>query len=155
MKPSITTLSLLTALLLAPLAFTSAAADEKPFAPMVQLSREAVPAALPTYVPAQTFTAFPDRMLPSYRGFLEGIKELTPDNFTPVEGGIALLPGKKGSFVIHHRRAGVRCHENLVFQMRLEMVQHGRQRRQHQQRRLELVQQGLDRRQHQPPHQPQ
>lgn len=111
-------------LLLAPLAFTSAAADEPPFAPKVELSREAVPAAPPTYVPAQTFTAFPERMLPSYQGFLQGIKELTPDNFIPVEGGIALLPGKKGSFVIHHRRAGVRCHENLVFQVRLEMVKH-------------------------------
>ena len=117
-------LPLLAALLLAPQAFTSAAAaEESPFEPKVELSRERVTAGSPTYVPAQTFCAFPDRMLPSYRGFLEGIKELAPDNFMPVEGGIALLPGKKGSFVIHHRRAGVRCHESLVFQMRLEMVQ--------------------------------
>jgi hypothetical protein len=116
------TFHLLAALLLAPLAFTSAAADEKPFAPKIELSRNTVPTGPPTYVPAQMFSAFPDRMLPSYRGFLEGIKELAPDNFAPVEGGIALLPGKKGSFVIHHRRAGVRCHENLVIQMRLEMV---------------------------------
>ena len=122
MKPSLTTLSLLATLLLAPLTALQAA-DDRPFAPKVELSRELVPAGPPTYVPAQTFAAFPDRMLPSYRGFLEGIKQLTPDNFTPVEGGIALLPGKTGSFVIHHRRAGVRCHENLVFQMRLEMVQ--------------------------------
>ena len=122
MKPSLTTLSLLATLLLAPLAALQAA-DDRPFAPKVELSRELVPTGPPTYVPAQTFAAFPDRMLPSYRGFLEGIKQLTPDNFMPVEGGIALLPGKTGSFVIHHRRAGVRCHENLVFQMRLEMVQ--------------------------------
>ena len=71
----------------------------------------------------ETFSAFPERMLPSYQGFLSGIKGLAPDNFAPVEGGIALLPGKKGSIVIHHRRAGVRCHENLVFEMRPEMVQ--------------------------------
>jgi hypothetical protein len=113
----------LNAAFLLPLAFTSAAAEETRFAPRVELSREAVPAGPPAYVPAQTFSAFPDRMLPSYGKFLEGIKELAPDNFTPVDGGIALLPTKKGSFVIHHRRAGVRCHENLVFQMRLEKVQ--------------------------------
>jgi len=94
-----------------------------PDSPKVELSRQAVNAGPPTYVPAQTFSAFPERMLPSYQGFLSGIKELAPDNFAPVEGGIALLPGKKGSIVIHHRRAGVRCHENLVFEMRLEMVQ--------------------------------
>ncbi len=122
MKHTLTTLTLLAALLLVPHAVLQAA-DEQPFAPTVELSRDAVNAGPATYVPAQTFSAFPDRMLPSYRGFLEGIKELAPDNFMPVEGGIALLPGKKGSFVIHHRRAGVRCHENLVFQMRLEMVQ--------------------------------
>jgi hypothetical protein len=115
--------TLLVAFLLAPLAFTSSAANETPYAPKVELSREAVHAGPPTYVPAQTFTAFPERMLPSYQSFLEGIKELAPDNFVPVEGGIALQRGKKGSFVIHHRRAGVRCHENLVFQLRLEMVQ--------------------------------
>lgn len=122
MKHTLTTLTLLAAQLLVPHAVLQAA-DEPPFAPAVELSRDAVNAGPATYVPAQTFSAFPDRMLPSYRGFLEGIKELAPDNFMPVEGGIALLPGKKGSFVIHHRRAGVRCHENLVFQMRLEMVQ--------------------------------
>ena len=113
----------LSAAFLLPLVFTSATAEETRFAPKVDISREAVPAGPPAYVPAQTFSAFPERMLPSYGKFLEGIKELAPDNFTPVDGGIALLPGKKGSFAIHHRRAGVRCHENLVFQMRLEKVQ--------------------------------
>jgi hypothetical protein len=75
MKP---TLPLLTALLLTPHAWLQAT-DEQPFAPMVELSRERVTADSPTYVPAQTFSAFPDRMLPSYRGFLEGIKE-RPNN---------------------------------------------------------------------------
>jgi hypothetical protein len=116
-------LTLFTALLLSPLAVTSAAVDEKPYAPKVELSNEPVNARPPTYVPAQTVAAFPERLLPSYQKIAVGIKELAPDNFTPVEGGIALLPGKKGSFAIHHRRAGVRCHENLVFQMRLEKVQ--------------------------------
>jgi hypothetical protein len=120
MKP---TFALLTAMSLALLTFTSAGAAERPYAPKVELSRGAVSAGPPTYVPAQTFSAFPERMLPSYEGFLSGVKELAPDNFAPVQGGIALLPGKKGSFVVHHRRAGVRCHENLVFEMRLEMVQ--------------------------------
>lgn len=116
------TLTLLVTFLLAPLAFTSSAANETPYTPKVELSREAVSAGSPTYVPSQTFTAFPERMLPSYQNFLEGIKELAQDNFVPVEGGIALQRGKKGSFVIHHRRAGVRCHENLGFQLRLEMM---------------------------------
>jgi len=115
-------LTLFTALLLSPLAVTSAAVDEKPYAPKVELSNEPVNARPPTYVPAQTVAAFPERLLPSYQKIAVGIKELAPDTFTPVDGGIALVAGKKGSFELNHRRAGVVCHENLVLRLRLEMV---------------------------------
>lgn len=90
--------------------------------PEIELSRQEVVAYPPRYVPSQTLLAYPERMLPSYQNITSGIKELSPDNFKPIPGGMALIPDKNGTFIIHHRRGGVSCDPNLVLRLRLEMV---------------------------------